>query len=168
MAPNAHIKETLLADLQAKLEKIIGPPVLPSRFWYAGRLKKVERYIHTFEGVRPIVNSSRDSPMIVFRSAEENLEAASDKDWNRSIEIVFSWVFIAGDAGETAQIRAQQDMETALFLDPTDLNQTYSVGAVAPGARFIFADPETGMPLDGFDMTLSLQYLSNFDPGVQP
>lgn len=151
-----HRRETLLKNVQAKLERIMPNG---AGFNFSGKLRSVQRYKHSWKDAYHAVNNVSDIPLILIRTTGESRSDPREHDtFARRIDLDLEWVFRGGTADDEDLIAAIQDVERALFGDPGDPMMAFGVGATEPDWLCSLIDPVANMPTDGFHFVLSLTY----------
>ena len=152
-------RETLLSNIVTKLEAIKGG----AGFDYSSKLESVQRSLHAWDGEENSGNRFGKLPTIIVRVIGETSELNVDQIWTNEIEIDIH--FVLDDAsGSVEQTSALRDLKKALFssLETWDC---FGVGVTNPRMSNQLVDRETGQPLDGVHLVLTLNYDEQFgDP----
>lgn len=149
---NELLRETILESLKEKLEAIM----VGEDFFYRGRLKSVQRYIHRWDGTTHETNSRLLAPTILIKPLAER--SVSDQEvgtWTRELDVELHFILRGESADDSDINQALADMERALFKPPMD---GFAARSTQPSYSTRLFDEETGMPLDGVVLSLTLTY----------
>ena len=146
-------RETLIAAITARLAAMIGD----AAYTYGPSLKSVQRYIHSWDGERPLGNDFSQTPTIVVRTVEETTDVDTDSTWTNTITLDI-WFVLRGDTANDADLNAAlADMKRALFInsDPVGL---FGVGGRLVTMTNQLMNLATGEPADGLHLNLTVVY----------
>ena len=157
-----HLRETIVASIKSKLEDIIPTG---GGYNYSGKLKSVQRYKHRFDGTRPQVNLTADTPTILLRVISELSSGEREYDSrSRMLEVDLEWVSRGGETSDSQLPQAIEDVERALFVNPSDLENSFGVSAGPNDFSVSLLDPLTSMQTDGFHFVVTIPYTTGLDP----
>lgn len=151
-------REVLLKAIKTKLEAIIGD----TSYNYGAELKNVQRKIHRWDGEDRVVNKLSDVPCILITVQQEVGAMDTVEMWNQTLDVDLEFI-LRGDTADDADVNAAlADMQRALFAGSFD-----GFGSNVTNVRISnrLVDPQTGMPVDGIHLGLSMDYAQQFgDP----
>jgi hypothetical protein len=157
-----HLAETIMSSFKAKLEDIIPRG---GGYHNSGKLRSVQRYRHRFNAANPTVNQLADTPTILLKSVGDSSAGPRELDSRqRTLEVDIEWVARGGEITDEDLIRVREDIEKALFVNPTDLNNSFGVSAGDTDFTVSLNDPVTDQPTDGFHFIVTVPYTTGLDP----
>lgn len=151
--PADSIRETLLAAIHDRLAGIIGD----ASYHYGHILRRVERYVHTYDGTQHETQMRADAPSISVRALSESGRLGGEdvavEQGNIQLT-VDCWFALKDLASDRDLNRAIADMKKALFAEW----DSWAGIATDVSWEINLVDPETGAPVDGAHLNLEIAY----------